>query len=375
MAPGAHTLELAAFVVDDGSIIEGPRSLPLRVTVVGSTAGAAPTGAGQPTSEVTTADGVRLRPFVVTDGLESPTAVAFAPDGRMFVAERAGRVRVVTDAGLDREPALTIDDLSIVSRAEGGLMGLALDPDFDRTRFVYVLHTHVVRDGTPVFRLARFREAGGRLGERAVLLDNVPAAPDRPAGAIGFGPDGKLYAAFDAAGDPSNASRVASYAGKVLRLNSDGTTPADQPAGTPVHSIDYHSPRGFDWHPVTGELWVADRQGARAEELRVANAEPSRLTAGARQVRIPLPAGTDAASVAFYRGNLLPAFRGDLLVASRESASVMRLRFERRDSTRVRTIEQLLKGSVAAVQAVSVGPDGALYICTDNAVIRVGPVT
>ena len=152
-------------------------------------------------------------------------------------------------------------------RAPGGLLALALDPAFERTRFVYALYTAETRNGGWRFRIARFREAGGRLGERAVVVDGLPASPRHPAGALAFGADGKLYAAFDDGGDAGDAARPSSHHGKMLRLNPDGSTPQD--LASPVFESDLRSPRGFDWHPRSGALWIADTVSADAETLRV----------------------------------------------------------------------------------------------------------
>jgi quinoprotein glucose dehydrogenase len=343
----------------------------IRVTVVGATAGGAPVGAAGSSTEVTTTDGVRLRVEVLTDQLEAPTAMAFARDGRVFIAEREGRVRIWSGGRLELETALVLDDALVIGAREGGLLGLTLDPQFERTRFAYGLYTVSAVDGTPRFRLARFRDAGNRLGERVILLDGVAASTARPAGSIGVGPDGKVYSAFDDGGDPNGARALASYSGKVLRLNDDGTTPADQPAGSPVYSTDFRSPRGLDWHPVTRALWVIDAAGT-AEGLRVIGAGPRSTRAGA-PTSVLLPPGTGASSLAFYRGDLLPPFRGDLFVAAGEGRHLLRLRFDRRDSTRVVSLERILEDRVPDVRVVGVGPDGAVYICTDRALVRIGP--
>ena len=107
-------------------------------------------------------------------------------------------------------------------------------------------------------RVVRYREVGGRLGERVVLLDGIPAARFTTAADIRFGPDGLLYistgdAVLGAAGaEPRLAGR------KILRLNRDGTTPRGNPFGSPVSTVGHRNPQGFDWHPATGELWASD---------------------------------------------------------------------------------------------------------------------
>jgi glucose/arabinose dehydrogenase len=366
MVPGAHSIELASFTLDNGTVIESARSVALRVTVTGATSGT-PSPAPATTTLLTTIDGAELRLDVLSDQLTAPTALAIAPDGRVFVAEREGRVRVLRNGALDPQPAVIIDEALMTSASQGGLLALVLDAQFERTRFLYAVYTVAAPEGTRRFRLARYREVDGRLGERVVLLDQIPAAT-RPSASLGVGPDGRLYVAFDAAASTGRTPALASYSGKVLRLNTDGTTPQDQPAGLPVFATDFQSPRGLDWHPATGALWLADVKRRDVEELRIVDAGSSTSRA-----RIPLPAGTGAAAVAFYRGTLLPALTGDLFVAAEEGRHLLRLRFDKRDPARLVSSERLLQDVAGPIRTVSVAPDGVVYVGTDRAVLRLGP--
>jgi glucose/arabinose dehydrogenase len=367
MNAGTHSIELVSAVVENGATIESGRSAPLRVTVTGATADAPP-----PMSEtasarlLTTSDGAELRLSVLAEPPDAPTAFASAPDGRVFLAERQGRIRVVRDGVVDPVPAAVIDDVLVTAVSEGGLLALALDADFERTRFLYAAYTILAPEGSRQFRVVRFREVDGRLGERAVLLDGVAAAA-RPSVALGTGPDGRLYVAFDAATRTGRTAALASYNGKVLRLTTDGKTPEDQRAG-PVFATDFHSPRGLDWQPSTGALWVADVKRPDLEELRVVDA-----AASASPRRIPLPAGTGAAALAFYRGTLLPAFDGDLFVAAGDGRHLLRLQLDPRDPSKVTSSERLLQDLDAPIRAVTVTSDGTLYVATDQAVLRLGP--
>jgi len=382
MSPGSHTLELASFVTESGTTVESERSSPFRVTLASATAGAEP-AAPSTATEHTTLDGVRLRAAAVAGEVESPTAIAFAPDGTLFLAERQGRVRIMA---LDRlgtggaltsnPPALTLENLYLPSSASGGLIDLALDPAFERTRYVYALYVVADRDGAPRFQIARLREAARSLGERVVLFDDLAASPERPSGALSFGPDGKLYAAFDDAGEPARARQASAYNGKILRLNADGTTPTDQPAGSPVFSSDYRSPRGLEWHPASGALWVTDVRSPDTEHLRIVEAsllQPGgvRLSRAPDYPRIVLPKGTAVAAMAFYRGGLLAAFDGDLFVAGGEG--LLRVRFDRQNSVRLLSTERIFPESVGGVLSVAVAPDGSVFYGVERALMRIGP--
>lgn len=362
MPAGTHTLELASFVID-GSVLESARSAALRVTVLSSVALSAPnvaqgfSPASWPTT-ITTSDGVTLRLELVSDDVREPTDLAFAPDGHVFVAERGGSVRILSGA---RETVVT----------NGELLALALDPQFERTHFVFVVYRGASTSGGRGFSLARFREVSGTLGDRAILLDGVRAAADDASAALRFGPDGKLYAAFDDGGDPALAGDLASPNGKVLRLNADGSTPDDQAGATPLYSSAYHAARGLDWQPSTGMLWVADASALSAVDAEAA-AERGRKRGVTRRT-FALPRGLDASAMAFYRGPV-PAFRGNLLIASTAGQQLLRVRFDPRDSSVIVSTERLLDHRIGAIHAVASASDGSIYITADHAIGRLVPV-
>ena len=375
MSAGAHTIELASFVTDGATVAESGRSGALRVTVTGATAGVPPTAPPAPpplaSRLLTTGDGAELRLDTLSDELEAPTAIAPAPDGRVFVAEQEGRIRVVRNGVLDPQPAITIHEVLMTSAVEGGLLAIALDAQFDRTHFLYAVYTIAGPEGTRRFRLVRYREVESRLGERVVLLDDIPAAAS-PAAALGVGPDGRLYVAFDAAVSTGRAPAVASYSGKVLRINADGTTPEDRPSRNPVFASDFVSPRSLDWHPATGALVVADVRRRDLEELRIV---PASLEGSPNlpRTRMTLPAGTGVSGTAFYRGTLVPAFAGDLFVAAEDGRALLRLRFDKRDATRLLSTERLLQDTNSPIRAVATGPNGVVLVATDRALLRLGP--
>ncbi|HET7220006.1 MAG TPA: PQQ-dependent sugar dehydrogenase [Vicinamibacterales bacterium] len=374
MSAGSHTLELASFITVDGVIAESNRSPAFRVTLAAATAGADADDAQLP-HEQTTSDGVRMRAVAVARDIEPPSAMAFAADGTVFFAERRGRI--VASSILDMndgafvagDTAFEIAGLYVTGDARGGVIDLVLDPQFERTRYVYALYVVTGRDGAPQFEIARFREAGRRLGERVVLFDRLPASPTRPAGALEFGPDGKLYAAFDDGGDPARASQASAYNAKVLRLNADGTTPSDRPSASPVFSSAYSSPRGLDWQSQSNTLWIADRLGRDSDQLRII-AETARLARGQSRAPIVLPSDTDTSSMTFYRGDPLAPFHGDLFIAGADG--LLRLRFDRRDSGKVVATEHLFAELLDDAISVAVGPDGALYLGARRTLVRIG---
>ncbi len=410
LTPGQHTLELAAFIIDGGNTLESARSAPLRVTVTSALAGAR-AGSLRAGNAGTTSDGVRLRLDVVVQDLDEPSDILFAPDGRLFVAERDGVVRIV-DLRSGTQSASTIERDANGDRPVE-ILALALDRDFERTRHVFAaLAERVPEDGGPsrdAFAVVRYREVNGGLGERMVLLRGIPARADRPAAALGIGPDALLYVALDDGGDARTPDDDASLNGKLLRLNRDGTTPGDRPDGTAVHVKGYRSPRAIDWGP--GDvLWIADGAPRTPERIiawpggispldaspspgaspgpprSLHSRGPSAPLRSAREAIVVAPDGpnaavnyalapnTDPSDAVFYHGEMFAAFCGNLLVAAEGGSHLLRVRLDPRSPTRVTATERLLEGA-GPIRAVAVGPDGAIYIATQMAIGRVSIAT
>jgi len=196
---------------------------------------------------------------VIAEGLEIPWEVAFAPDNRILVTERPGRVRVIQNGQLQPDPILTVQT---AGSGEGGLQGMALDPDFAANKFVY-LYISSGSGNTLTNRVVRYRDTGSALAEPKTLVDAIPGNNNHNGGRLAFGPDKKLYVTTGDSQEPSLAQDKNSLAGKVLRLNPDGSTPADNPfAGQPgargeVWSLGHRNPQGLAWDD-SGTLYLAE---------------------------------------------------------------------------------------------------------------------
>src|SRR6187399_525211 len=160
--------------------------------------------------------------------IAGPTAMAFAPDGRLFVCQQDGRLRVIKQGNLLATPFLTV---SVDAQGERGLLGIAFDPNFTANQFVYVYYT---TQAAPVHnRVSRFTAAGdvAVAGSETIIfeLDNLSGATNHNGGAIHFGKDGKLYIGVGENANTANAQTLNNVLGKMLRINSDGTPPSDNP--------------------------------------------------------------------------------------------------------------------------------------------------
>jgi glucose/arabinose dehydrogenase len=226
-----------------------------------------PARTGPPTAAPTPTPTPRIGPAVVENvqlvasGLEAPWAVALAPDGRLFVTERPGRVRIVRlgpGGGLDARPWATLPARANPD-AERGLLGIALDPDFARTGFVYLYYSYAGAGGATLNRLVRMHDSSGAGTDETILLDNIPGSSNHDGGRIEFGPDGKLYVATGDGEQQARAQDRSSLGGKILRLDKDGSVPADNPfPGSPVFSLGHRNVQGLAFQPDTGVLYETE---------------------------------------------------------------------------------------------------------------------
>ncbi|CAN5637024.1 hypothetical protein BH20VER1_BH20VER1_02810 [soil metagenome] len=213
---------------------------------------------------------------LVASGLTSPTAMEVAPDGRIFVCLQGGSLRVIKNGALLPTPFVT---LTVNSTGERGLLGIAFDPDFANNQFVYLYYTNP----SPLRnRISRFTANGdvAVAGSEVLLVElDALSASNHNGGAIHFGPDGKLYAAVGDNAVSSNSQSIATRHGKMLRYNSDGTIPADNPtsisgiAGTPtganraIWAAGLRNPFTFAFQPGTGRMFINDVGQVSWEEI------------------------------------------------------------------------------------------------------------
>lgn len=355
MPAGSHALTLSSYIDSGGSRLESPRSSAVSVFLVAQTT-TNETDSGRSragtSGAMALADGVRLFSEVVVEGLDAPRDLALVDDGTILVAERDGRIRMVRGRRLNPAAALSLTDVDV---ARGGLLSLATDRRDGRS-IVFALYTT-----TRGFRLARFTLVAGTLGDRAILLDEIPTSGERASGFVRIGPDRRLYVGLDDAGDVRRSGDRGSFSGKVLRLNVDGTTPADQRSGSPIYVTEVTAPRGATWM-ANGTAWVLDVSGEKATIQPVADTDAA--------VRYRLPDKSDASAIAVYRGEAPAAFRNNIFVAAPGARAILRLRPDASDSKRIAATERLQDDSFAGISAMVIGQDGSIYVSTDHTLLR-----
>jgi glucose/arabinose dehydrogenase len=304
----------------------------------------------------------------VATGLEIPWEIAFLPDGRALVTERPGRVRLLTHAGrVRRQPVARI---AVSTQGEGGLLGLAIDPDFAHNRFVYLYYT---RAGG--MRLERWRFGGGRLRRERSLVDGIAAGRIHDSGRIAFAPDGRLYVATGDAGHGELAQRTDSLNGKFLALTPEQYRGA---GGAPeVISIGHRNPQGFDWEPGTGRLIATEHGPTQGLDGPGGYDEINAIVPGGNY-GWPVKFGFDQsgfnAPLRVYAQPLAPSgatfvthpgssWTGSFVFACLRGEQLRRMRFR---GGAIVADQALIRGRFGRLRTVVEGPRGYLYVLTSN---------
>lgn len=329
-----------------------------------------------------------LRVVTVARGLEDPWGLQFLPDGRMLVTERRGRVRIVTASGDVSPPLAGVP--AVTSLGQGGLLDVALAPDFGSSQTIYLSYAEPGEDGagTAVAR-ARLTQAG--LEQVEVIFRQLPkvGGGSHFGSRLVFSRDGHLFVTLGERFQRDQAQNLSVHLGKVVRLLPDGTIPPDNPfvdrpdARPEIWSYGHRNPQGAALHPVTGALWTTEHGAMGGDEINIP--APGRnygwpvISYGKDYVGTSIGEGTARpgmeqpvyywdpsiapSGMVFYTGDRFPEWRGDLFVGSLKFGLLVRLRLE---GNAVVAEERLLDGLRERVRDVRQGPDGYLYLLTDS---------
>ncbi len=330
-----------------------------------ATPSATVTAEGRPSARASTTAGwqpARLSgPEVLATGLEVPWGLAFLPDGTALISERdSGRILQLRPGSRPREVArLTESD----ARGEGGLLGIAVSPDYDTDRLVYAYYT-TAEDN----RIARFR-----LGERPrPILTGIPAAGFHNGGRIAFGPDGFLYAGTGDAGQQSLSQDPGSLGGKVLRMTADGRPAPGNPDGTLVWTLGHRNVQGLAWDDAR-RMYATEFGQNTFDEVNLLRAGSNygwpRVEGKGGDQRFTDPVVTWGTAEASPSGAAIAG--GNLYVAALRGERLWQVQL---GNGGVRGTRPLLQGQFGRLRHVAYGPDGALWLLTSNRDGRGDPV-
>lgn len=322
---------------------------------------------------------VTYRVESVAQELRVPWSVVFTSPSRALITERPGRVRVLENGQLNPEPLRVFPEVS--TTAEEGLMGMTLDPAYAENKYLYLCIAYE-KAGQTVDKVVRFTDTGSALSEDYIVMDDIPAARFHAGCRLKFGPDGKLYISTGDATRKESAQELDSLAGKILRLNSDGSIPADNPfPNSAIYSYGHRNPQGFDWHPVSQTL-VATEHGPSGNDGPGGGDEVNIITAGGNygwpvvsheksQAGMIDPAVIFTPAVApasgmFYRGSVYPQLTNTFLFGALRGEGIIQVVFDQNNPSRVLSYQKLAGIEVGRVRDIVEGPDGLIYFTTSN---------
>ncbi|SMF38868.1 PQQ-dependent sugar dehydrogenase [Pseudogulbenkiania subflava] len=333
-------------------------------------------------------------------GLNHPWSLAFLPDRRMLLTERAGRLRLLDAQGrLDPQPVSGVP--AVVAVGQGGLFDVLPHPRFADNHLIYLSYA----GGTPESsstEIARARLDGHALRELTVIFRQLPRSDSdhHYGGRLLFDRAGKLYLSLGDRGEDARAQRHNDHAGSVIRLNDDGSVPPDNPwVGHPgwkpeKFTLGHRNQQGMALNPRTGAVWTHEHGPQGGDEVNVIRAGANYgwpvITYGKTYgLGLPIGEGTHKAGMeqplkvwvpsiapsgmAFYQGKPFARWQGDLLIGALKDQMLVRLKL---DGDKVVAEERMLKGVLGRIRDVRVGPDGLVYLLTDEddgKLVRVSP--
>jgi glucose/arabinose dehydrogenase len=324
----------------------------------------------------------------VLSGLSFPVGMALAPDGRVFFNERlTGRIRIINPQW--QLAPTQFCQITIATNGEQGLLGLTLAPDFANNRFVYVYHSA----SSPLRnRVVRYTESSGSCTQETIILDNLPASTNHNGGIIQFGPDGKLYVIIGDAENTANAQNVTSLAGKVLRVNPDGSSPEDNPFfsntntnAKKVYSLGHRNSYGFTFHGHTGHLWETENGPSDNDEInRVVSGgnygwPTVRGIAGNANFRDPILAYVSVIAptgiIAIPENSTLypTAYRNNLLFTAWNDGRIRRVILSGPDLTLLGSSSTAYNGGQGGLLSLMLGAGGFVYVSNTSNIFRVVP--
>ena len=339
----------------------------------------------------------RVKADVLTDRLKTPWGMAFLPDGSLLVTEKRGQLRRFQD-GILSNPIEGVP--RVADAGQGGLLDIAIDPQFSSNRFIYLSFSEPGSGGAGT-AVARGKLIDDRLENTQVIYrQNVKSRGGRHFGSrLIFAPDGTLFVTHGDRGNRPSAQDRFDHSGSLIRINKDGTVPADNPfadgkkALSEIWSIGHRNIQGAALHPETGNIWTVEHGARGGDEINIPEAgknygwpvisygrhySGAKIGVGIAKQGMEQPIHYWDPSIApsdmtFYTGDLFPRWKGNLFVGALKFQMVSRLEVKR---GRIAHEERLFEGEYGRVRDVEMGPDGALYLLSDagdGLLIRLSP--
>ncbi|MBE7174965.1 MAG: PQQ-dependent sugar dehydrogenase [Mucilaginibacter polytrichastri] len=329
-----------------------------------------PAETGEPVSVTTRA---------VKSDLRQPWSVVFGADNMLWVTERGGRLlRIDPASGNSTEVAGMPTDVR--QNGEGGLLGLVLHPDFPSDPRIFFAYDYD-RAGVYTGKIVSYTWQNNRLSNGRTLVDQIPAAGNHNGARLAFGADKTLYFTTGDAARADNAQDPQSLSGKIMRINADGSIPADNPtAGSPVYSLGHRNPQGLVW--VGNTLFSSEHGDDTDDEINIIEAGRNYgwpnvrgkceggETAFCSEKNVAEPIYTWTPTVApsgmtFYNGDLIPQWKNSLLLTTLKGSRLFLLKLNA-GQTGIAEVKELFNGEFGRLRDVCVAPDGRVFIISGN---------
>lgn len=303
---------------------------------------------------------------IIAEGLDTPWATAFLPDGVILVTERLGNVRLIDkNKKLQSEPVAQLSQVKEIG--EGGLLGMALHPDFSSNNYVYFYYTFNGEFNNTFNRVVRMKYENKKLSEEDIIVDNIPGNFNHNGGRIKFGPDKNLYITTGDSQNPSLAQDTNSLAGKILRVTDTGKPSPGNPFGNLIYSFGHRNPQGIDWDK-SGNLWSTEhgRSGIQSglDELNIIEAGKNygwpEIQGDQEKSGMVTPVVNSGSTTWAPAG---AAFVGDSLFFAGLRGQTL---YQALINDKNVSIKEFFKGQFGRLREVVVGPDNMLYVTTSN---------
>lgn len=307
--------------------------------------------------------------------LTVPWQITFLPDRTMLFTERPGQVRIYRNGKLYEKPALQVNDIKAETKT--GLLGMVIHPAFNQNHFIYIAHNY--RENNRLWlRVVRYEFKNDSLINPRTLIEQIPAARNHTGCRLVFGPDQKLYISTGDADQPILAQDLKTFNGKILRLNDEGSIPADNPfikndtAHKEIWSYGHRNPQGLTFEPATKQLYATEHGPTGGDEVNIIQKggnygwpviHHQEARAGMITPLLEYTPSIGPSEATFYNANAFPQLKNNLLVACLRGESILRIEM---DKGKVIKQEILLKKQYGRIRSMVVGPDGYLYISTSN---------
>ena len=315
-----------------------------------------------------------LNADVIVDGLNNPWEIVFGPDGEIYFTERDGHIWKLNESGDGK----IIQTFPKSGSVEGGTLGLALHPDFEKNKKIYVYQTNLELEFYQN-KVYSFRLNEDTLMDKQIILDGIPGAPWHDGGRIKFGPDQKLYVSTGDAISPGLSQDLSSLAGKILRINPDGTIPEDNPFdSSPVFSYGHRNPQGLAWSSdgmfVSSEHGPSGEQGYGHDEINVIlkgkNYGWPNIVGNSSDEKFVNPITHSGqltwapSGMIFYDSEKISSFNGKFLVGTLRGEHLMVVDIA--DDGSLISTEKFFEGEFGRIRTAQIDPDGNLYLLTAN---------